>query len=91
MPKFQHQRTGRVVEAEGARAEAYYRDPRRWVVLGDSAPEDDEPETDPIGEVPHGTIAEILAWAGNDEARKEAALYAERQGKARKTLMDQLS
>jgi hypothetical protein len=53
--------------------------------------EDDEPEGEPIGEVPDGTIAEILAWAGNDEARKEAALYAERQGKGRKTLIDQLS
>jgi hypothetical protein len=90
MPKFQHQRTGRVVEASGARADAYYRDPARWAVLGDSEPEDDDPG-EPIGEVPDGTIAEILAWAGNDEARKEAALYAERQGKGRKTLIDQLS
>lgn len=92
MPKFQHRRTGRLVEAKPAQVDAYLSDHGRWQLLDpDSLPDLADADYDPAGEVPDGSVAEILAWAGDDPARKEAALYAERQGKGRKTLLDRLS
>lgn len=88
MPRYRHLRTTREVDAVGSTAGRLARS-GQWELIDGSTP--DEDEGDPVGEVPDGTIAEILAWAGNDEARKEAALYAERQGKGRKTLMDKLA
>ena len=41
--------------------------------------------------VPSGTVDEILAWAGDDPARREAALEAEQAGKNRVSLVKALS
>lgn len=41
--------------------------------------------------VPDGSVAVVLEWVGDDEARKAAALEAERNGKNRTTLIDALS
>lgn len=41
-------------------------------------------------EVPQGTIAEVLAWVGDDPARAQAALDAENAGAGRTTLLNQL-
>jgi hypothetical protein len=37
------------------------------------------------------TIADVLEWVGDDEARRAEALAAEQAGKARSTLIDALS
>jgi hypothetical protein len=41
-------------------------------------------------EAPEGTIAEVLAWVGNDPERAQAALDAEYDGANRSTLITQL-
>lgn len=41
-------------------------------------------------DVPEGTRADVLAWVGHDPERARQALEAERAGKARSTLIDQL-
>jgi hypothetical protein len=41
-------------------------------------------------DVPQGTIAEVLAWVGDDPGRARAALDAERAGQNRSTLINQL-
>lgn len=43
-----------------------------------------------MSEVPEGTIAEVLAWVGDDRARASAALDAEYAGASRSTLISQL-
>lgn len=37
------------------------------------------------------TVAEVLAWVGDDDARRADALAAEQSGKQRKSLLDALS
>jgi hypothetical protein len=37
------------------------------------------------------TVTEVIDWAGDDAARKTAALKSERKGKARKSLIASLS
>jgi hypothetical protein len=41
-------------------------------------------------EVPEGSVASILKWVGNDKDKAKAALEAEKAGKERITLIDQL-
>jgi hypothetical protein len=41
-------------------------------------------------DVPQGTIAEVLAWVGDDRERAQAALDAEYEGAIRSTLIAQL-
>lgn len=37
------------------------------------------------------TVAEVLAWVGDDDTRRAEALAAEQSGKQRKSLLDALS
>lgn len=48
-----------------------------------------EPETDTV--VPVGTIAEVLAWVGEDHDRALRALAAEEVGQNRKSLIKTLA
>ena len=75
MPEFIHVRTGRTITVGEGIAARYRRDPRRWQEALD---------------VPEGSVAEVLAWAGDDLARRGAALAAERAGKNRKGIIDAL-
>jgi hypothetical protein len=43
-----------------------------------------------VTDVPTGTIAEVLDWAGEDPARVQSALNAERAGQNRSTLITEL-
>lgn len=79
MVKFIDNRSGAVVETDNpARIRAFRRQARRWT---------EDYELD----VPTGTVAEILAWVGDDLDRRTAALRAERAGKQRKGILDALS
>lgn len=60
--------------------------------------DDGEPEPDPPasaetvdGDVPDGNIADILDWVGDDPTRAQMALDVEQAGKARSSLIGQLS
>jgi len=44
----------------------------------------------PDSGVPSGTIAEVLAWVGDDPERAQAAYDAERAGQGRVTLLTAL-
>lgn len=46
--------------------------------------------TPPVEQVPGGTIAEVLAWVGNDPGRAQAAYEAEQGGSRRVTLLAEL-
>jgi hypothetical protein len=48
-------------------------------------------KTGPDSEVPEGTVAEILAWVGDDQQRAASAMTAEIAGKGRKGLLEQLA
>lgn len=52
---------------------------------------DVDPDEEPIGEVPEGTIEEILTWVDNDVERARAAFVAEQNGKQRATLIAALA
>lgn len=41
-------------------------------------------------EVPEGSVASILKWVGDDKEKAKAALEAEKTGKERVTLIEQL-
>lgn len=79
MARFYYARTHREVEIPDDRAHEY--DGRKHYTR----------LPDPNLIVPEGTIGDILAWVGDDEARAEAALTAELAGKRRKTLVDALT
>lgn len=49
------------------------------------------PERFQILEVPDGSVAEVLEWAGDDPDRRTLALATERAGKQRKGIIDALS
>jgi hypothetical protein len=83
MARFRNRQTGREIAVHSTQVDRFARS-RRWEPL-------DEIQFDPVGDVPDGTVQEILAWANDDPDRRQAALYAERQGKGRKTLIDALS
>lgn len=69
------------MDADGALADRYAADPARWEL----------DDADIVGDVPPGSVQEVLAWAGDDPARRAAALYAEQQGKGRKGVISALS
>ena len=77
MTKFYYSRTKKVVEIPDDEAHIYER--RRWYERLD----------DPI-EVPSGSVADVIEWAGDDPDRRKAALEAERRGKGRSTLIKAL-
>jgi len=78
MATFRHKRTGKVVEVPDDEARRYRNS--RWIPIST------EPQAVQI-QVPEGTVAEVLAWVGDDLDRRRAALEAEREGKRRKTLL----
>ena len=75
--KFYYSRTKRTVEIPDD--QAYLYEGRRWYQ-----------HLDALIQVPIGTVAEILAWVGDDPTRRRAALEAEQQGKGRTTLIKAL-
>ena len=77
MAKFFYARTKKIVEIPDDLAEDY--DGRRWY---SRLP---EPLT-----VPDGSVAEVLAWVGDDIDRANAALEAEEAGKRRKGILKAL-
>jgi hypothetical protein len=79
MPRFKNRQTGREINVAPSQADRFAGQ-RRWEAIDDEH----------VGEVPDGTIAEILAWANDSPERRQAALYAEKQGKERKTLIEAL-
>lgn len=78
MAKFYYSRTKKIVEVPDDQAHIY--DRRRWY----------HRLPDPLG-VPDGSVAQVLAWVGNNPDRRLAALEAERDGKGRVTLIAALS
>lgn len=76
--RVRHNRTGRII-----RWRIGLQNPP-WVPIDQPAPKVDSLE------VPSGTVAEILQWAGDDPARRRAAKIAEQAGKNRKSLLDAL-
>lgn len=85
MAKFEHIRTGRISEVPDSQAHRY--STSRWRQLtGPSGV-----TARPTIEVPSGTVAEIIAWAGDDPYRIAAALDAELAGRQRKSLIAALS
>lgn len=78
MARFWYSRTKREVEIPDHLADAYEK--RRWY---QRLP---EPER-----VPEGSVQDVLAWVGDDDDRRTAALVAERSGKKRTTLISALS
>lgn len=86
MAKFYYSRTKKVVDIPDDRAEEY--EQRRWYTrLHEHQPagQDWEPS-----QVPTGTIAEVLAWVGDDDLRRQSALTVERAGKNRKGIIEAL-
>lgn len=49
------------------------------------------PEVKPSLDVPDGPVSVVIEWAGDDPARRSAALEAEKSGKGRKTVIEALS
>lgn len=61
-----------------------------WIPIdGEDAPESPASSSLKVDslEVPDGTVQEVLAWAGDDPARRRAAVVAEKAGKQRKTIL----
>jgi len=88
MPSFRHKRTGRIVEVP--ESDAFRFNNYRYEVIDDQS-QNVLAGVAPVGDVPDGTVAEVLAWAGDDELRRFAALVAEKAGKKRKGIIDALS
>ena len=81
MARFTDSRTGQTIETNNpTRARAYRRLAARYTEVGGSD----------INDVPDGTVAEILEWAGDDPDRRTRALETERRGKQRKGILDAL-
>lgn len=85
MPSYRHKRSGKVVTVLDRDAHRY-RGSNFELVDPAASPA----PAGPVSEVPAGTAAEVLAWVGNDEDRRAAALAAEHAGKQRKTLISSL-
>lgn len=83
--KYYYSRTKRIVDIPDDRTEEY--DRRRWY---QRLPEGQhQPPGQPWepAEVPDGTVAEVLAWVGDDDLKRQSALTVEREGKQRATLL----
>lgn len=81
MAQFKDVRTGETVETNNPTlARAYRRLTERWVEVGGST----------VSDVPDGTVAEVLDWAGDDPDRRTRALETEKRGKQRKGILDAL-
>ena len=85
MPTFRDTRTGQLIEAHSRARTVFFRQQDRYQEVTD------EPATISEPEVPDGTVAEVLDWAGDDPHRRQAALEAERAGKNRKTVIEALT
>lgn len=86
MTKFQHARTGKIIDVPEQDAHRYRN--ARYLPLDHEhqpAGQDWEPE-----QVPRGSVAEVLAWVGTDDLRRQSALTVERAGKRRATLLKSL-
>lgn len=79
MVRFWYSRTKKLVDIPDHLADRY--ESRRWYRRLDS----------PTVSVPDGSVAEVIAWVGDDDRRRQAALNAERAGKNRTTLLRALS
>lgn len=86
MAKFRHVRTGKVIDVPDEDAHWYRND--RYIFLHQLQPagQDWEP-----AQVPKGTVAEVLAWVGDDNLRRQSALTVERAGKNRKGIIEALT
>jgi hypothetical protein len=85
MAKFQHVRTGKVIDVPDEDARRYRN--ARYIPLHQhqSAGQSWEPD-----QVPRGTVAEVLAWVGDDDLRRQSALTVERAGKKRLGIIEAL-
>lgn len=96
MPEFLDTMTGRTIEADGHRAAYYRRSTERFKEIPAEGgrvqfgPGDHNVAAEAL-DVPSGTVAEVLAWAGDDPDRQAAALAAEKAGKQRKGVLEALS
>lgn len=99
MPTFRDTRTGNLIEAHSRARTVFFRQQDRYIEVT-AAPLVDAEEQDQqeyewwrewTFEVPEGTVAEVLDWAGDDPHRRQAALEAERAGKNRKTVIEALT
>jgi hypothetical protein len=92
MPEFRHTRTGKIIHASEADAFRYRNN--RYEPIGEPGKRIELPAGNyNTSDVPKGTIAEVLAWAGDDPVRRVTALIAEQgaTGKRRKGIIDALS
>ena len=90
-PIFRYQPTGETIEATGDRA-ARYRRNHRFLELDPPETDEDGPDSpEPTLKPPQGTVPTILAWAGTDPTRIEAALTYELANKNRSTLVKELN
>jgi hypothetical protein len=88
MVKYFYSRTKKIVDIPDHLAEEY--DRRRWYQrLPDGQHQPPGQDWEP-SEVPNGTVAEVLAWVGDDDLRRQSALTVERDGKRRATLLKAL-
>lgn len=84
MPSFKHKRTGRIVEVSAN--DAFRFNNARYELVHEAAGQDWEPEN-----VPSGTVAEVLAWVGDSDLRRQSALTVERAGRKRKGILEALA
>lgn len=84
--RFRHKRTGRIIDVTDSEAFRYSNS--RYEVLHEHMA--GNPDWGP-GNVPRGTVAEVLAWVGDDDLRRQSALTVERAGKNRKSLIEALT
>lgn len=87
MPTFRDTRTGQLIEAHSRARTVFFRQQARYQEVSDG----NEVFALPKSEVPDGTVAEVLDWAGDDPDRRQAALEVERAGKNRKTVIEALT
>lgn len=100
--RFRHKRTGRIIDVPDS--EAFRFQNSRFETLLDDEIRFVNPPTPGLAEewgraartilrtqVPDGTVAEVLTWAGDDPERRAAALEVEKAGKKRKGVIEGLS
>lgn len=101
VPKFQHVRTGKVIDVSEWSAHRYRNDryeeldeklAQALEIVNTGSPTEGQQRL--IRErttVPNGTVPEVLEWAGDDQVRRIVALAAEKAGKNRKGIIEALS